>query len=835
VRTSGERTIFRDEYTHAEVWRLTNDPQGVNRHDYSAFPAWNANGRWIKISRQGMPTFIDQETGVLYQPLPVVAGQWSTTEPDILFTGSEWNGARAIVAYDFAQRKVVRGIGPVREYAGISPISADGKWVCWREGIQDDATTFGLGAADGSSYKSILLNGGIVTEQTPVTFALPGPQPSVQETRGGVHQMYFTRSPDHRIIVGSNSYDPRLFIDRIYTPDGRLVMTITETLSHVSWHPEGQFAIFCGEGGLGQFDPDTGRRWPILTVKENIEAHTTWTSYDPHWAGASFRTPFAGEVLRVSMDPDHSVARLCGSCPLNPDTTAYDNDEFACLSPDGTKVLFMSTMSGSVNEYLVVAANPRPPKLSGEWTPDGYRLTWTPDALSREIKGYRIYRTNRSGQDYRDIAGPVEGTGYVVTGLKKGEGAFFAVRAQEWSGLISRYSNEVSADGQPTAAYLEAETCPFTGFKQGFDPEGASDLYYLFVPKDGVKCSVTLTLPGKAGDVWIRVAGQGAAFTTTATGKPHPKSEIRNPKSEIRRDPGWTWVNLGRQAGAVTITSESGGFKIDRVFITPTRQTPTGRGLDYQPRADFQAPAEVRVQANGPFAATVTWKPITGARYYNVHASDRPDFTPAQSNLLYSPPAGTERAVDWGLKPGATYYYRVVAVDYDGTESPASEPAKCQTEVLDVKTVEIEYEAGTVGSGAQVEDDPTASGGRSVLLNKDQTYELRFRVPAEGDYVIWHQYRGDSGAAVTGQVVLDGKPFPWQETYDQAALYGQALGPVWVWHRYRFRWGEQANGILPLTAGEHILSLSIDHPIHLDQLVLTNDLSYVPEGRLCTF
>jgi hypothetical protein len=285
----------------------------------------------------------------------------------------------------------------------------------------------------------------------------------------------------------------------------------------------------------------------------------------------------------------------------------------------------------------------------------------------------------------------------------------------------------------------------------------------------------------------------------------------------------------------VTITSESGGFKIDRLFVTLTRQTPTGRGPDYQPRDDFQAPAEVQMEAHGPFAVTITWKPVAGARYYNVHASDRPDFTPAQSNLLYSPPAGTERVVDWGLKPGATYYYRVVAVDYDGTASPASKSVEFKTEALDVKTVKIEYEAGTVGSGAQVEDDPTASGGRSVLLGKDQTYELRFRVPAESDYVIWHQYRGDSGAAVTGQVVLDGKPLPWQETYDQAALYGQALGPVWVWHRYRFRWGEQANGILHLTAGEHTLSLSIDQPIHLDQLVLTNDQSYVPEGRLCTF
>ena len=60
-----------------------------------------------------------------------------------------------------------------------------------------------------------------------------------------------------------------------------------------------------------------------------------------------------------------SMARLCGSCPLNPQAGAFYNDEFVCLSPDGTKVLFTSTLSGSVNEYLVVASNQRPPKLTG--------------------------------------------------------------------------------------------------------------------------------------------------------------------------------------------------------------------------------------------------------------------------------------------------------------------------------------------------------------------------------------------------------------------------------------------------------------------------------------
>ena len=123
--------------------------------------------------------------------------------------------------------------------------------------------------------------------------------------------------------------------------------------------------------------------------------------------------------------------------------------------------------------------------------------------LSHETQGYRIYRTNQSGQDYQEIAAVVAGDSYLVREVPTGEGACFSVRAQEWSGLISRYSNEVSADGGPVARYVEAEQCEFTGFQQGFDPQGAGDGYYLFVPKEGVACALSLEV-GTGGEVWAR-------------------------------------------------------------------------------------------------------------------------------------------------------------------------------------------------------------------------------------------------------------------------------------------------------------------------------------------
>ncbi len=297
----------------------------------------------------------------------------------------------------------------------------------------------------------------------------------------------------------------------------------------------------------------------------------------------------------------------------------------------------------------------------------------------------------------------------------------------------------------------------------------------------------------------------------------------------------WTWVDTGRLTGDVTITSKTAGFRLDRVLITPDAQLkPSGRGPDYRPNTAFSAlnAAGVATKALNPFAVEISWKPVAGARYYNVHASDESDFTPGQSNLLYSLPVGTEKTVDWGLKPGSTTWYKVIAVDYDGTPATPSKAVAGKMAAIDVKTVEVEYESGT---GATVEEDAKASGGKAVLLKPGKTYELKFTLPADDDYVIWHAFRGNNGRAVRCTVKLDGKKYLTQETYDLAALGGRQMGTEWVWSRYRFLWSKQVNGILRLSAGKHKLTITPNQPIHLDRMIITNDLSLVPKGKLCTF
>ncbi|MCL2641407.1 MAG: hypothetical protein FWD53_11210, partial [Phycisphaerales bacterium] len=776
--TSSVRTIFRDLYTGAEVWRLTNYTTGAVSNAYNI--PWNANGRFMRFKVPSNGTFlIDHESSAMVNH-PV--HKWSPTDPYVSFSTGNSDGKRGVWAYDLRQPKP-RFLAPLAPKTGnITSVSHDGKWVMWLEGHQDEARRFGVAATDGSLYRSFRHDGGIAAEIKNPTPDIPPPITTAgdSDVKGGIHYGYFTRDADgnFKVYIGVNGPVNQvggIGVARFIDLDGKLTSR-AKGFSHGTNGPDGKLMIFEGPGGVRAYEHATGKDWLHFNARGKIEGHTSWTN-DPHWAECSWQSPFGWEIVRLGMREDASPIRLCGVCPQDPQTMTYNGDPFGQLSPDGTKVAFMSSMMGAMNEYMVVAANPRPPqKLTGQWTPEGFKLTWTPDKLSGEAKGYRIYQTDKSGQTYRQIGWVdtpesqmvpyKEPISFTVPGVKQGEKVFFAVRAQEWSGLLSRYSNDVASDASmPVATYIEPELGEFTGFKQGFDPVNAGDMYYLFVPTEGTKCSVSFTNPNKDAQVWVRVSDSPKKFMVHNAGNVMPGNAAMPPQIYT----GWQWRNLGKISGEITLSSEEKGFKLDRIFLTSDGSTPTGRGLDYPTAATvIQVPTNVKTKPLTPFASEVTWAAIPGIRYYNVYVADKPDFVPAQSNLLYSPPAGTERIVDWGLKPGTQYYYKITAIDYDGSVSQPSAAVALATSPITVHTVNVDYSAGTGGS---VQADATASNGKHVTLKAEDTYTLKFNVPADGDYVIWHQWRSTiAGDWHPLEIQLNDKKETLRESYHMGAL-----------------------------------------------------------------
>ncbi|MCL2640946.1 MAG: hypothetical protein FWD53_08895, partial [Phycisphaerales bacterium] len=72
-------------------------------------------------------------------------------------------------------------------------------------------------------------------------------------------------------------------------------------------------------------------------------------------------------------------------------------------------------------------------------------------------------------------------------------------------------------------------------------------------------------------------------------------------------------------------------------------------------------------------------------------------------------------------------------------------------------------------------------------------------------------------------------------------LYGRVLGKEWVWTRYAKRGQDNLDNVYPLKAGEQTLTIKLpkggrpNYQFHLNKLIITNDQSFVPEGKLGIF
>jgi hypothetical protein len=862
---ASDRVVFFDEYTGAEIWRMTNYTHGVVRHPYTNWPVWSCDGRQIML--ESPRCLIDQATFEMFAPKVSFSGNWHPSEPTTFLGRGTWEGKPAIVAFDSKTLKPTRAIGPVRGYTGHYGISSDGKWMTWREGTQDTATTIGIAATDGSVYRCVSVEGQVLTERSPINFdPLPNPPP-MDNAVGGAHSISIGRGDpkpsmqtasredgtrishrfdvtgklQHRTYSRTDGRSWRKYFDNeghvlreenLYQPD----------LAHASTSPDGAITIgFTRGSGVMAFDEPNNRQWSIFKAVGMYEGHSSWTTRNPRWVIVSARNSQASEILRISVKEDRSVIRLCGSgCP-NPEMGSYDNLEFACSSPDGTKVIFMSSMTGSINEYIVVSSNPCAPTLTAERTAGGFKLKIVPHMYSQEIKRYRIYKTSRSGEGYSEIAHvaceiPGAKLSHVLQEPIDGKPVYFTVRAEEWSGLLSANSNEVATEGAQVTRYIEAENMSATGFMTGFDPKNTGDLHYLLSPKTGIPCTVSFDNDLADSVIWVRVAGEHSGFSLT--------NNIKVQQVHAAAYSDWTWVKLEGLLGKLSLNTASPNFKIDRVFISVDHQKiPQGIGLDHPTTTEITGITSKKPSAVAlsPHSVELKWRLLTGARHYNVYASEKADFDASQATLILSPPPHVEtptdaiRALDWGLKPGQKYYYKISAVDDFGFASTPSDAAMVETPPLAVAKVETEYESGILEKSS-IKDEPEASNGKAVLVDKEQSVEVKISVPLEGYYIIWHCWRADSGTDIRSKVAIDTTNFGHSDKYDLCMLRGLVVSREYEWSRYRLSGQSNKQGVIFLKAGEHSIRFSSPTAkIYLDKLIITNDHSFVPSGRICTF
>ncbi|NQT92205.1 MAG: hypothetical protein HQ559_05540 [Lentisphaerae bacterium] len=670
VNGSCERVVFRDTYTFNEVWLLSRYNA---RHHYSTLLAFNANGSLIKIG--GIPRGLYDMTSA--RPVdwrPKGGGEWDRVRPDIRYgarrSSGRWDNPDQLneifsVNIRTGEKKV---LATAKGRIGFWPQSDDGKIVWWQEGPQDVGYRVGLCTVDGENLRRV-------------------------HVTGGIHQAYLIREPQERgqywlynhaantvdaegkVIGGRRHVVVDLMTGEIPAPAFAGV--------HEAHSPDG-WAIFAGRAG--SLYPDRMKPHRIVSVVQQLETHTTWNSFERHWAAEAYNAPDASDIIKLNPWTD-DVIIVCSANQNPQDHVTWGTCQFPNLSPDGTKILYFSSMlqgKEKGHEYIAVAKRPEPPiAVKAERRGSDVTVSWQPHDLSRETIGYHVLRSRESGSEYEVVGnGRIDGHMFVDKEAPRGQ-LFYRVRAQEFSGLVSGFSRAaaVQAEGVPRRVFVEAEsgTCQ-APMRVTMDGRCANDhlAYVSEYPEETVgTLKVQIPVPIKdTYNLWIRAAARQAGRVQVRADEEASKFDL--PETS------WRWFRIGRHrlaAGELTVelSTDAKGLMFDRFILCGD--------LDWVPKAtgaiDDTAPSTpegwqvAQTRADG---ARLLWDlvPEQDVGHYNIYCADRPDFECGQANLILSIPASDHVAEDWGLEAGAVRYYRITAVDWDRNESVPSAPIKAR-------------------------------------------------------------------------------------------------------------------------------------------------------------
>lgn len=367
-------------------------------------------------------------------------------------------------------------------------------------------------------------------------------------------------------------------------------------------------------------------------------------------------------------------------------------------SPDGTKIVYASTMlsagKGPIGDiYVAVARYPQPPV---HLRCEGNRLLWDRPRDAKEIRGFNLYRAERSGIGYRRInQQPIGQPTYALPA--DAVHGYYAATSVEHSGLESRmFSNEVAVGAKgPIRHTYEAEiaelTRPMTPI---FDPQDAGNAYAVAVTdpdllyrkqlSQGLQATGNLPIcvpaPG-AYKIACRVkrlkAGQPGQFALSVNG-------IAAGNVRVEKDT-WDWVDLkggpvrlGGGNSQLQFATSSPDIALDQILITDDLDfTPTGKGnapalAPSQPGRPHVEKFSVAGKPTNGSHLRLAWSPSSapqGVRYYDIHSSVTPGFAANQATLLgssHEPVFVDCRSTAQRLR------YRVVAVDSWGNGSQPS-------------------------------------------------------------------------------------------------------------------------------------------------------------------
>ena len=349
------------------------------------------------------------------------------------------------------------------------------------------------------------------------------------------------------------------------------------------------------------------------------------------------------------------------------------------LDASGTAGAWSSIVSVTYKQTLPA------PTVTGSTDSQG-RPTLKWNAVTGAAK-YEVYRARSMNGDYIKYS-TVTGTSYTNTSyIEDGNTYYYKVRALDANGTAGAWSSIVSVTYRAASTgTLSAPTV--TG---GKDSQGRPTLKWNAV--SGAAKYEVYRARSKDGDYIKYSTVTGTSYTNTSyieSGNTY-YYKVRALKSD---------GTAGAWSSIVSVTYKQ----------TLSAPTVTG-GNDAQGRP------------------TLTWKAVSGAAKYEVYRARSKDGTYSK----YSTTTGTAYTNSSYLTSGATYYYKVRALDANGNAGPYSA-------VVSV-TCRLKLTAPTVTGGNDAQGRPTLKWNAVTGAAKYEVYRARSK---DGDYIKYSTVTGTS-------------------------------------------------------------------------------------------
>ena len=345
------------------------------------------------------------------------------------------------------------------------------------------------------------------------------------------------------------------------------------------------------------------------------------------------------------------------------------------LDANGTAGAWSSIVSVTYKQTL-----PAPTVTGGNDAQGRPTLTWK--AVTGAAK-YEVYRARSKDGDYIKYS-TVTGTSYTNTSyIEDGNTYYYKVRALDANGTAGAWSSVVSVTYKQT---LSAPTVT-----SGNDAQGRPTLTWNAV--SGAAKYEVYRAHSKDGDYIKYSTVTGTSYTNT--------SYIENGNTYYYK------VRALKSDGTAGAWSSIVSVTYKQTLSAPAV---TG-GNDAQGRP------------------TLTWNAVTGAAKYEVYRARSKDGTYSK----YSTTTGTAYTNSSYLTSGATYYYKVRALDANGNAGPYSA-------VVSV-TCRLKLTAPTVTGSTDSQGRPTLKWNAVTGAAKYEVYRARSK---DGDYIKYSTVTGTS-------------------------------------------------------------------------------------------